>query len=108
MTLYAFRDYTKRVAVLLLTVVAFSTATAGALLAAPKNEAKQDMAQTLVNVNTASAEELQEVRGIGPSLADRIIEFRSQNGKFQKVDDLINVRGIGEAKLQKIKNQISI
>ena len=64
--------------------------------------------QTVVNLNKATSEELQTVRGIGPALAERIMKYREEHGRFEKADDLVNVRGIGEAKFQKIKNQISI
>lgn len=62
--------------------------------------------QVIVNINTADSEELQKVRGIGPSLAERILEYRELNGPFQSAEDLAHVRGIGGAKLQKIKTQI--
>ena len=62
----------------------------------------------IVNINKAGAEELDKVRGIGPAMAQRIIEFRTQNGPFKSVDDLVQVRGIGGSKLQKIKDQITV
>lgn len=62
----------------------------------------------VVNLNKASAEEMQAVRGIGPKLAERIIKFREEKGKFQKIEDLLQVNGIGEAKLEKIKNQVTV
>ena len=55
-----------------------------------------------VNVNTASASELESLPGIGPSIAKRIIDYRSQHGNFSRPEDLINVRGIGKAKLAQI------
>lgn len=61
-----------------------------------------------VNVNTASKEELQTLSGVGPVTAERIIEYRQSNGKFESVDDLINVRGIGENTLEKIKSDIEL
>ena len=62
----------------------------------------------LVNINTASAAELQTLSGIGPSMAQSIIDERTQNGAFASVDDLMRVSGIGEKKLAKIKNCICV
>lgn len=79
------------------------------LHAAPKSEVKvESEALPVVNINKATAEELQNVRGIGPALAERIVQYRDDNGRFARPEDLVNVRGIGEAKFQKIRNQISI
>ena len=55
-----------------------------------------------VNVNTATSEELQTLDGIGPSMAQRIIEYRQANGNFKAVEDLTNVSGIGEKTLEKL------
>ncbi len=61
-----------------------------------------------VNLNTATAEQLQTLPGIGPSLAKTIIEHRTKNGKFNKVEELLNVKGIGEKKFQQIKDRLVI
>ena len=57
--------------------------------------------QTL-DVNTASAEELTQLPGVGPGLAQRIVDFRQQNGPFQTVDDLQNVPGLGASKFDRL------
>jgi competence protein ComEA len=57
--------------------------------------------QTL-DVNTASEAELTQLPGVGPSLAARILEYRTENGPFQSIDDLQNVSGIGPSKLDKM------
>lgn len=62
----------------------------------------------LVNINTASAAELQTLSGIGPSMAQSIIDERTKNGAFASVDDLMRVPGIGEKKLAKIKDCICV
>ncbi len=62
----------------------------------------------LVNINTASAAELQTLSGIGPSMAQAIIDERTQNGAFASVDDLMRVSGIGEKKLAIIKDCICV
>ncbi len=74
------------------------------LHAAPAVEAQAKA----VNINTAGPEELQTLHGIGPAIAHRIVEFRQANGGFKKADELVQVRGIGEAKYEKIKNQVSV
>lgn len=65
-------------------------------------------AQGKVNVNTASAEQLQLLPRVGPALAQRIIEFREQNGPFKAIEDLILVRGIGEKTLDLMKPYVAI
>ena len=62
----------------------------------------------LININTASAQELQTLKGIGPALAKRIIEYRQTHGAFSRPEDLINVRGIGSATLSKFRSQIEV
>ena len=61
-----------------------------------------------VNINTASAEELDTLPGIGPAMAQRIIEFRETEGAFTAIEDIKKVKGIGEAKFEKMKDKICI
>jgi competence protein ComEA len=61
-----------------------------------------------ININTATAPELVQLPGIGPALAESIIEFREANGPFQSIDDLVNVPGIGEAKLNNLRDLIRL
>ena len=68
----------------------------------------QDAGYTKVNVNAASCEELQAVRGIGPVIADRIVQFRDANGMFESLDDLAQVRGIGGSRFQQVKEQLTV
>ena len=62
---------------------------------------------TLVNVNTAAEEELETLTGIGPSLAQAIIAYRAEQGDFTAAEDLLNVKGIGQAKLEGFRAQIT-
>ena len=61
-----------------------------------------------VNVNTASKDELQTLSGVGPVTAERIVEYREQNGGFETLDELVNVRGIGSNTLAQLKDDIEL
>ena len=61
-----------------------------------------------ININTASAEELVTLEKIGPKLAESIIEFREKNGPFEKPEDIIKVKGIGEKTYELIKDRIVV
>ncbi len=70
----------------------------------PKETKPKEQTVTFpVNINTASARELEALPGIGEVLAQRIIDYRSANGPFQSVDALLKVKGIGEKTLAKLK-----
>jgi len=62
----------------------------------------------VVNVNSASAAELERLPGVGPALAGRILEYRQKNGSFQKVEDLMLVRGIGEKSFERLKPYVAV
>jgi competence protein ComEA len=61
-----------------------------------------------VNLNTATQAQLETLPGIGPASAKRIIEYREKNGKFKKVEELMNVKGIGEKSFLKLKPMITV
>ncbi len=61
-----------------------------------------------ININYASLLELQKLSGIGPAMATKIINYRDENGLFNSIEDIKNVSGIGEAKFNKIKDDITI
>lgn len=60
-----------------------------------------------ININTASAEQLQELYGIGESMSERIIDFRNENGNFEVIEDIMRVNGIGRKTFDRIKNYIT-
>jgi len=65
-------------------------------------------AEKKININTATAEELMTLKGIGEKKADAIIEYREAHGLFESVDDLKNVKGIGDKIFESIKSEITI
>jgi len=62
----------------------------------------------MVDINTATVEQLQAVSGIGEKIAAEIVAYRNAHGVFQSVDDLVNVKGIGEKKLELIKSTLEV
>ena len=76
----------------------------GAALAQQSKAAAPDK----VNLNTATVEQLQTLPGIGAVTAKTIIEYRTKVGKFNKVEEIINVKGIGEKTFQKIKDRLTV
>lgn len=77
------------------------------LVVTPSPEDGKDTGQSKVNINTATVEELTTLSGIGPSKANAIIEYRQENGLFKSVDEMLNVTGIGEKSLEKIRDDIT-
>ena len=61
-----------------------------------------------VNLNTASVAQLETLPGIGKATAERILEYRTKNGSFKKVEDLMNVRGVGEKSFLKLKPLVTV
>ena len=64
--------------------------------------------RVLVNINTADAEELETLTGIGPALAQAIVDYRAEHGAFRSAEDLLLVKGIGEAKLEGFRAEITL
>jgi competence protein ComEA len=63
---------------------------------------------TPININTATQAQLESLPGVGPKAAERILEYRKQNGHFKKVEDLMNVKGFGEKTFLKLKPMLTV
>ena len=77
-------------------------------LASPQAQESAAAAQkTIVNLNTASIDQLMTLPGVGQKTAERILEYRTKSGGFKKIEELMNVKGIGEKSFLKIKPLVS-
>lgn len=61
-----------------------------------------------INLNTATVEQLTQLKGVGPAIADRIVADREANGSFKTIDDLGRVKGIGPKVLASIRDQVTV
>lgn len=73
-----------------------------------QEDSKSENKTLKININKATQSELEELSGVGPSLASKIIEYRNNKGKFSSIEDIKNVSGIGENKYEAIKDYICI
>ena len=67
-----------------------------------------ETAPQLININTADLDQLTTLRGIGPAIGQRIIDFREEQGDFKTLDELLQVRGIGDSVFKGIRDSITI
>ena len=88
-----------------LALVATSATAQSAGTSAPQATAS---VENPVNLNTATSAQLETLPGIGPATAQRILEYRQKNSGFKKVEDLMNVRGVGEKSFLKLKPLVSV
>jgi competence protein ComEA len=73
-----------------------------------KAGSRADKPPVVVNLNTATVADLEQLPGVGAKTAARIIEYRQKRGPFKKIEELMNVQGIGEKSFLKLKPQISV
>lgn len=71
-------------------------------------ETKSESKNKVVNINTASSEELEKLSGVGKAMAKRIVEYRETHGGFANKEEIMNVRGIGKKVFENIKNNICV
>jgi competence protein ComEA len=96
-----------------LTALALSLLIATSPLAAQSPTTSRDARTTapaaaMINLNTATAAELEMLPGIGPKVAARIVEYRQKKGPFKKIEELMNVQGIGEKSFLKLRAQLTV
>ena len=70
--------------------------------------AKPAASTAVLNVNTATAADFEALPGIGAKMAARIVEYRQKNGPFKKIEELMNVKGLGEKNFLKLKAQLTV
>jgi len=90
----------------LVTAALLAVAIFGAAVTA--QESRSGAAAAALNLNTATVAQLEALPGIGKSTAERIVEYRQKSGGFKKVEDLMNVKGIGEKSFLKLKPLITV
>ena len=96
-----------RIVIALLVVLGLGVATGAAQESSRRSPATAS-ASAPINLNTASVAQLETLPGIGKSTAERILEYRQKNGWFKKIEDLMNVRGVGEKSFLKLKPLVTV
>lgn len=97
----------KKYLLVLVLLVAVSVIVAPSHLLAADSPAANSVTE-IIQLNQASAEELQALPGVGPALSERIITYRQEHGPFGSVDQLTEVKGIGQAKLAKFREHLKV
>ena len=81
---------------------------AALMAAAPAIAADEPAPAGQIDLNSATVEQLTSLPGVGPTLAARIVEYREKAGRFGSVEELLNVKGIGEKNLEKIEPRVKV
>ncbi len=80
----------------------------GLIISASVDAGKKKPPPKPVNINTATSQELQQVPGIGPATAEKILQMRKSYGAFKSVDDLLAIRGLGPKRLEKMRKYLTV
>ena len=80
----------------------------GLVIAAQESGRAASPAQPVVNLNAATTADLQKLPGVGAAMAERILEYRQKSGGFKKIEELMNVKGIGEKNFLKLKSLVIV
>jgi competence protein ComEA len=104
----SFRHLTQRALMLGLCALAMPAFTHSAHAEAAAAHAENEQAAGVVNINTATAEELDRLPGVGPSRAQAILELRGKVKRFSTIDDLMRVKGIGRTSLRKLRPMLAL
>ena len=94
--------------VALVALLSADTRLASAQAAGRATAKSAEMPVAMVNLNTAAAADFEALPGIGARTAARIVEYRQKNGPFKKIEELMNVPGIGEKNFLKLKPQLTV
>ncbi len=98
----------KKVVTLVIMLACMVTFSGVVSQAAPQALADSASVQAMVNLNQAEVEQLATLPGIGPAIAQRIIEYRSKVGGFTSIDQVLQVKGVGEKTLGKISSMVTV
>jgi len=93
--------------IVLITLILTALAVSGTAFSASPATEQIQKAEAAININTATAQELIALPGIGQKTADNIVSFRQEHGPYQTAEDLLKVKGVGKKTLKKIENLIS-